>query len=251
MKRGILLILVVAFTVALSTTPAEAIIGVEGRYWFTDLDGTVKSSEGALSGSDVDFVDDLALEDDDSFRGRITLELGSHRFRYSQEDFGWSGQSTLSRTVEFMGKSYTVGTAITSNLDLEYQRFSYDYALFDTLGNRVGFILEVKHFDLEARLQAPGLGFDEKESFDAYLPSIGLSVQVGLPVFLSFGAELTGIGIGGDAYLYDGEVMVNFSPFPLMTLSGGYRQLKIHVEDGEDQFDMTLKGPFVNLAVGF
>lgn len=251
MKKSLFIFFLTAALVAAAHSPASALIGVEARYWFTDLDGTVKSSEGGLGGTEIDFTDDLGMEDENYFRGRITLEFGNHRLRLSNESFGWDGQSTLTRTVNFMGKSYTASSAITSKLEIDYQRLSYDYALFNTLGNRVGFIMEIKHFDVEARLQAPALGFDEKESFDGYLPTIGVSVKAGLPVMLSFEAEVTGIGIS-DAYLYDGEVMVNFTPFPFITLSGGYRQFEIHAEDGEDdEFNLTVKGPFLNLAAGF
>jgi hypothetical protein len=115
-------------------------------------------------------------------------------------------------------------------------------------------ILEVKYFDIDAKLEAPNVvpAIDESESLDAPVPTVGLAFQLGLPFLLNFGGEVTGITAGRYGYLVDAEAAINFNPLPLFTLSGGYRYFKLKAEDDDDfELDFDLQGPFLTLRVGF
>ena len=79
----------------------------------------------------------------------------------------------------------------------------------------------------------------------------GIAAQVGLPFLFSVGGEITGISLGSDAYLVDGEAMVNLKPAPFVIISGGYRVFKLHLENDDDLADITVKGPFVMLKADF
>ena len=59
------------------------------------------------------------------------------------------------------------------------------------------------------------------------------------------------MGIGSEAYIIDGEAMVNLKPAPFVVISGGYRIFKLHLESDDDLADLTVKGPFVMLRADF
>jgi hypothetical protein len=248
--------LAVAATLALASffgvRDAGALVDVEARYWFTSFDETLNASSGGVTGTDIDVVEDLDMDGGKSFwEGRVTLELGSHRLRYSFMPLSWDGTETLTKDLTFAGRQYTASTDVYSEFDIAYHRLGYEYDFIDVLDNRVGVIAELKYFDGEARLAATALGFDESESLAAPIPAIGVAAQVGLPFLLSVGGEITGITLGSQAYLVDVEAAVNVKPMPFVSLSAGYRFLTLHLEQDDNSADMTLQGPYIMLKGDF
>jgi len=235
-----------------TTATANAVVDIDGRYWLSTLGSNVKISSASVVGTNIDFVDDLGFDKTKGFlEGRITLSFGKHRLRYGFVPLKWSGSKTLAQSVTFNGKTYTASTKVDSDLDLTYHRLGYEYDFIDMLSNRLGVIFEIKYFDVSAGLRAPALGLDESESLKAPVPTVGIAAQVGLPLLFNVGGEATGVAIGSKAYLFDGEVAVNFKPLPLVVISGGYRVFKLHLEDNNDEADFKLKGPFLQVRADF
>lgn len=251
MKRFFMILLAVPVLV-LSAGSAGAVVDLEGRYWFTDLGAEVKSTGGGLAGTDIDFVDDLGLDDNEGFfEGRITLELGSHSLRYAFIPLSWDGTGTLAADVNFGGRTYSATTAVTSEINVNYHRLGYKYDFIDTLDNKLGVIVEVKYLETEAKIKESSSGIERTESLNAPVPAVGLAGQLSLPFLFDISAEVTGITLGSDAYLVDGEAAINLKPVPFVKISGGYRYFTLHLEDDEDKADVTLKGPFVGLRADF
>ncbi len=246
--RKLSLLLAVVFVLAFGQK-AYAVVDVEARYWFTEFDDTVRVTDGGLPGTDIDLVDDLGVGDENFVEGRITLELGSHRLRYGYMPLKWEGSKNLTKTINFNGTTYSASTDVESELQMDYHRLAYEYDFIDTLDNRLGIIFEVKYFDGEASLTTTGV--DERESFQVPIPTVGIAAQVSLPFLLSVGGEVTGISLGSDAYIVDGEAMVNFEPLPFFAISDGYRVFKLHLENDDDLADISVKGPFVMLRAVF
>lgn len=251
--RKIFLAAVFVFAAVLCTsTPASAILKVDGRYWFTTFSDTVKLSSGSVAGTNINFVDDLNVDDKKNFwDGRITLELGSHKLRYGFMPLSWTGTKTLSQSVVFNGRTFSASTTVDTKLKADYHRLGYEYDIIDLLDNKLGVIFEVKYFDADARLSASSLGVNESGTLKAPIPTVGVAAQVGLPFLVNIGGEVTGISAGSKIYLVDGEAALNFKPAPFVVISGGYRVMKFHVEKSNDKVDLTLKGPFVMLRANF
>ncbi|HAO94234.1 MAG: hypothetical protein A2X93_08420 [Deltaproteobacteria bacterium GWC2_56_8] len=249
MKKFLAASLVFAATLATAAT-ASAVVDVEGRYWFTNMDGTVQVSNGAV-GTELDIVDDLGMEDKNFFEGRVTLELGSHKLRYGYMPLKWSGSTTLTESVTFAGQTYTASADVDSELNLAYHRLGYEYDFIDLLNNKLGVIVELKYFDGDASLASAALGLDESETFKLPIPTVGVAAQVGLPMIFSVGGEITGISLGSSAYLVDAEAAVNLKPAPFVIISGGYRIFKMHAESDNDLAEVSLSGPFLSLRADF
>ncbi|MFQ5735270.1 MAG: hypothetical protein ACE5GY_00220 [Thermodesulfobacteriota bacterium] len=250
--KKILLAFAVFLAAVSFSSKASAVVDVDARYWFTNLSSDITASSGSIAGTNVDFVNDLGVDETKGFvEGRITLELGSHKIRYAFVPLKWDATSTLAQQVIFGGKTYTASTPVESELNVNYHRLGYEYDIIDMLDNHLGFIFELKYFDGNARLKATSLGLDENENFNVPIPTVGVSAQVSLPFLFSVGGEVTGITLGGNAYLVDGEAAFNFKPAPFVVVSGGYRLFKIHVEKDLDKGDLTVKGPFLNVRADF
>lgn len=241
---------VAIFLLILSSSTAHALLKVEGRYWFSNLDSEIKYTEAGIMGTEINLIDDLGMDDSENFQeGRITLEMGNHKLRYAYTPLSWDGQKAITQSIEFGGKTYTATTQVDSSLDLKYHRLGYEYDFLDVLDNKIGVIFEIKYFDIDARLKATGI--DESTTAKAPIPTIGVTGQVAIPFLFSVGGELSGITLGSRGYLFDGEVVVSYHPLPLITISGGYRILKMKLEEGDDKALFDLKGPFLVLRAGF
>jgi hypothetical protein len=241
---------VAIFLLILSSSTAHALLKVEGRYWFSNLDSEIKYTEAGIMGTEINLIDDLGMDDSENFQeGRITLEMGNHKLRYAYTPLSWDGQKTIIEGIQFGGVPYTAGTLVDSSLDLKYHRLGYEYDFLDVLDNKIGVIFEIKYFDIDARLKATGI--DESTTAKAPIPTIGVTGQVAIPFLFSVGGELSGITLGSRGYLFDGEVVVSYHPLPLITISGGYRILKMKLEEGDDKALFDLKGPFLVLRAGF
>ncbi len=252
MRRTVTAFLALFFVLAFPGSKAFALVKAEGRYWFTSLNSSVKVTEANIIGTNIDLVDDLGVGDSENFwEGRITLELGSHKLRYSYMPMKWDGSKTISKDIVFKGKTYTASTVVDSELDIKYHRLTYEYDIIDTLDNRLGILLEVKYFDIDASLKDSTLVLDESESIKVPLPSVGLTANIGLPLLLNVGGEVTGVSLGNYGYIVDAEAAVNFKPLPFITVSGGYRYLKLHVEVNDDEGDFELNGPYALLRASF
>ena len=229
--KKILLLMVVSALSLFAYSNAEAIVHVEGRYWFTSLDSKVKVTDAK-----------------NFWEARVDLNLGSYHLRYAYMPLSWDGSKTITQSINFQGKTYSASTKVDSSLDILYQRLGYRYDIIDTLGNKIGIIFDVKVLDIDARLNAPGI--DKSYSVTAPIPTIGLGAQVGLPFLFSFGGEVTGMAYG-DNQLIDWEASLNFNPIPFTTISGGYRAFALNVKDKDNKVDFALAGPFLMVNVGW
>src|SRR3989338_7280012 len=166
--KKILLLMVVSALSLFAYSNAEAIVHVEGRYWFTSLDSNVKVTDASLVGTEIDLVDTLGMDDKKNFwEGRIDMNLGSHHLIYGHMPLSWTGQKTITQSVTFAGQTYTASTKVDSSLDILYQRLGYRNDIIDMLGNRLGIIFDIKLLDIEAKLKVPAIGVDKAYSVTA------------------------------------------------------------------------------------
>src|SRR3972149_3029492 len=237
--KKILLLMVVSALSLFAYSNAEAIVHVEGRYWFTSLDSKVKVTDASLVGTEIDLVDTLGMDDKKNFwEARVDLNLGSHHLRYAYMPLSWDGSKTITQSINFQGKTYSASTKVDSSLDILYQRLGYRYDIIDTLGNKIGIIFDVKVLDIDARLNAPGI--DKSYSVTAPIPTVGLGAQIGLPFLFTVGAEVTGIAYNGN-HLIDGEALTNRHPIPVVPGARAEPVVAGTREVGDDKVDFKLK----------
>ena len=73
-----------------------------------------------------------------------------------------------------------------------------------------------------------------------------------------FDLPFTGVSVGGEANVisFDGDSVYDYNAYgqfevALLQLRAGYRQIAIDYEDGDDELDIDLGGPFVSAGVRF
>jgi hypothetical protein len=119
------------------------------------------------------------------------------------------------------------------------------------LGNKLGAIIEVKYFDIDASLKDTTAGKEATKRIALPMPAIGVAGRVALPFLFGVGGELTGMSLGSMAYVLDAEASADIKPIPFVSIEAGYRVLALHLDHSNSKASMTVKGPFVGLKAEF
>jgi hypothetical protein len=240
--------------VAANTVLAQnAVVEFEGRYWITNLSTEVKvTREG--KGTDINFKSDLDLADKNFPSGRFSLFINpNHRLTFSYTPISYNSDSNLKRTVEFLGETYALNTRVVTTLNLQYLRFGWTYQFVNVDGGKFKFgtMLEVKGVQGDVSLATPNLGIDNAWNFSAWLPALGLAMDINPAPFLNIFAEISGMAAGQYGTIWEAEAGVKFIPFKNFSISGGYRLVDFDARDDPDYAKIRLAGPFVGLSLRF
>lgn len=244
---GLLLVMVV-----FAASDVFAALSLEGRYWSTDLNSRIRIANGYSAGTEFNPVDDLGFKEKNKFwEVRAALGSDSNKVRYAYVPFQWSATTNLSRSIDFNGQTYSASTQVNSELDIKYHRLGWESSKADKSGSKVGFIFDIKYFDITASMQAPAAGLNEEKSLQAVVPTLGFVLQIALPYQISVGGEVTGVSAASDKYMIDAEAVASMKLAGFLTASAGYRVLKVHLEQDGNIGAFTLKGPFALLKAEF
>ena len=148
---------ILLLSLPLFTSCAAPAIEMEGRYWYPDLSLEAKVEGGGI-GTTIDFVDDLDVEDENFPMGRVKLYTGPNSWiRGEYLPISYDGDSMLTRSIIFDGKTSTVGARVITDFDFEYYRLGWGNQFF-SFGDgllQVGPLFEIKGYQLDASLVSP------------------------------------------------------------------------------------------------
>jgi len=216
------------------------------------LDSTVKVVDNAI-GADVKLVDDLGFDErKDFYEGRLQVKFAQkHKINIAYLPLKWDADKIITKTLEFSGKTYTVGTRVQSSADLKLFKVGYEY---DFLAGKYGFFgaaFDVLVAGVSVQLKAPALVIDEKEDKTLPLPMIGLIGRVYPIKWVNLTARVSGLPLGSYGHIIDAEASLQINPIKYIGISGGYRYLGANLKYEDNSLDFKLDGPFVNLQIRF
>ncbi len=250
------LVALVAFLclVGFQSTGYSLEFGARAYYWFPGLKANMKVDQGGTAGTDINVKDDLGVDNKGIPAVEVYAGKGKHHFSLMYSQVHYSGSATLSRDITFKGSTFTAGTAVQSDLKTRMLDFEYQYDLLNLenilAGFSIGAIGKVKYLDGEAEMKSATV--DQKETFGVPIPMVGLGAHLGLLAnILEARAKATGMGYGGNVF-YDAMADISVTPFPFMDIHGGYRIMKLKVDNVSNVFvDTEFSGPYLGLTVGF
>jgi hypothetical protein len=201
----------------------------------------------AIGESEVDFVKEFAIENKRFTEYRIVAKAGrKHKIRFNYVPFEYNEETTLSRTVTFGGRTFTVGLPATADLKWQMWKFGYEWDAVVADRGFFGIIGELKHNKISASLSSP-LGAELTEA-TAPVPTIGV-IGRGYPARnVSVTAEFTGFKVPGgfsdefNARLFDLDIYgtVNFGRTVGVQL--GYRSVVAEYLVEDDAGNLEMKG---------
>ncbi len=230
-------------------------------YWFPTADMTISSESLGLTGTDINFKNDLGLTDQKFPAFHLQLRAGGSKLRFEYIPISYSQSATLRQDIVFNGQRYRVGLPVDSVLDWKAYRIGYEYDFLRRPRGYLGFILEAKYTDVSATLStAPSETTSPISEFDrarAPIPAIGGTGRVYLAPNLAVTADITGFRLpssvvkDASGHFLDVDVYgtLNFTKY--VGVQGGYRAFDVGYAFKTDSGSLTMKGPYFGGVVRY
>jgi len=253
MKRMFLIFIcfLVVFAMVLPVSAFE--LGIRGYYWFPELSGVIRADDAGIVGTELDLEDDLGFDNESYPVVEVFAGIGKHHLNLAFYNLDYDGDTVLTKDIYFNGELFQVNERIATSLEYDNYDVMYRYDLIDLenflAGGSLGLVARVMVFDGSASITSATV--TTKEDFTAPIPMVGANIHVGiLKDILEARVLVTGIGYS-DNTVFDGQAEISLTPFPFLDIHGGYRFLKIDVEEDDVKLDFDDSGLYVGLTLSF
>jgi len=246
------LLLIAAPSSAQSVLPPEsAHVEVGAMWWKPEPQITISS--GNLS-SDIDFVNDLGIENERFREIRVTLKPGlKHKIRFAYIPIRYAEEGkVLSRTITFRGVTYNVNLPVNTVLNWDFYRFAYEWDFVAGRRGFVGVVGDVKYNKLDAQLASP-IG-NESTKQTVPVPTVGGIARVYVSQYASVTGEFTGLKFDRTDFrgkFYDFDVYGQLNLNRSLAAQVGYRSVKVDYFVDADEGDLNLKGIYFGAVARF
>ncbi|MCJ7538504.1 MAG: hypothetical protein MUO88_02455 [Desulfobacterales bacterium] len=228
-------------------------LGVRGYYWFPELSGVIRVDDAGIVGTELDLGDDLGVDNEIYPVIEVFAGIGKHHLSLACYKLDYDGDTVLTKDIYFNGELFHVNEMIASSIEYDNYDVMYRYDLIDLenflAGGSLGLVARLMVFDGSASMASATV--TTKEDFTAPIPMVGANFHVGiLKDLIEARVLVTGIGYS-DNKVFDGQAEISLTPFPFLDIHGGYRFLKIDVEEDDVKLDFENPGFYVALTVSF
>jgi hypothetical protein len=256
--RAISAVLVCAVLEAGCSTPQ---FGLEPRFSPARISGTFATTGGS-GNSSVD-LGDLGLNDNEfQAGGRVDVKWGSPHLTASYTPSSFDGDSVLSSPITVGGTTISAGTSVHSDVTLDVSSAEMTFDLLPVPDVELGLGLGVGYVDFRTKVHdtSGGNSIDtsEKEPIPLLAGRVGWDIWRFRAEVLATGFGYSSGGTSLDYYDVDADVRFNFIGHDSRLkgwISAGYRQIgaDLAYDDSGSRIksDVTLKGPFVGVVLGF
>jgi hypothetical protein len=231
---------------------AQTSLELTGRYWIPQMSTRVRVEANGF-GTDIDARRDLGMDDANFPAGAVEFRHGRTRLRFDYTPIDYSGDQTVTRTVLFGGREYTVGTRVVSDLEVRHLQLSWSYQLVNIREGlfRLGPLMEIDGFLLRGSLAAPSLSVDRTEDLKVGLPAIGALMTIQPHRAVEIYAQMAGLKVGDYGSYVGSDSGVKVRPWKHVVLTGGYRTFNLNARVSPDFAHVRLGGPFVGAGLRF
>lgn len=245
------------FSLIIAAQASAFELGARAYLWFPDLKNQeIQSTTSDIKDSSIKPQDMLGIGNKATYSVEAYGGLKKHHVSFMYTPFNYSESSVLTSALKFNGMTYNPGTAVQSDLaysmfDLKYQ---YDLINMENIlaGFSIGAIGQIKYTTGSFKLNAAGVGFDQKKSFDSIIPMIGVGAHIGLIAnLLEMRAQATVGAYNSNNYSYEALADISVTPFPFVDINAGYRMVQLKIDRDNYKMDSLHTGPYIALTVGF
>ena len=222
-------------------------------YYEHNPSGTIE-----YQGDSIDLKDDFKWKKESDVFAKLYIEhpiplLPNIKLGYSS--FGHSGSGILNKNIKFSNQTYNTTSKIDSTFDLDMYDLTLYYELVD-VGLDLDLGVNVKYID--GSVSAKGVGgtppkpINESTSFSVPVPMVYAKARVPIPATdIALRVEGNYVSYSGNQF-YDFEAGVRYSFALGVGLEGGYKSMKLKLDDVDDlTLDTTFSGAYAKLVWDF
>jgi hypothetical protein len=218
---------------------------------------SISSEALGIPGSDIDFKQDLGLNDSRFGELHLTLRPSTkHKLRFQYIPISYSQQGhTITRDIVFNGQLYRASLPVNWTLDWKAYRFGWEYDFIYRDRGFAGFILDFKYTDVQASLASPLT--EEFVRARAPIPAIGGIGRFYIAPNVSITGELTMLKVPDsvsedfDAHYTDLDIYGTFNFTSNFGAQAGYRTFDLGYLNDDDTGAFVLKGLYFGLVARY
>jgi len=239
----LLMVLVLVLGTVAMARAAESRDGqweISAGVWMPAISGNIKQgNDSANLKGDLGLSDPTSLILGVRYSWRPDTSLALSYFNIDS-----SGSSTLSKNINYGGKTYPVNSAITSKLTFSSLEAAYERALYQAEGGgQLNYILGLK--SVSAKVGVYQGATTSEVSGSAVIPEIGLSGRA--PFSDAFGVHARVTWIGGSAAGISGSMTdlsggLDYNFTPDFSINADYRYINIQGNANNDNIDAGFGG---------
>lgn len=233
-----------------------------GFFPFIDSNIRLNSDESGIPGTEIDFENDLALDETlptifGTLRWRITPR---HRLEGAYFQLHRDGLTTAEDEIRFGDLVVPVGVRVDSSLDVDLGRVTYGYSFFNNGRTEVGILIGAHIASIDATLSiagqvgngGPNAVLSDSGDLTAPLPHVGLLATYAFTPNLVSQARLVGFYLSiGDytGWLIQGNLDVTWQFARHFGLGAGMQYFNFSLDVDTANFDGDFSFDFIGPAV--
>lgn len=236
-----------------STQLQADVIGfqVGASSWTPDYSGKFALDDSSSGGTLIDIENDLGF--DDESHSDIWLKIEHPipivpNFKLVSSDLDGSASSTLTRSIDYGGETFSASADIDTRFDMTNTEFTLYYELLD---NWINFDagLTIRQYDGRAAISSSSTS--ASEDLDFALPMLYVDARVDLP-FTGFFVDSTMNTISvDDNSIADINVSLGYESDFGLGGRVGYRSLALEFDESDLDVDLEFEGTYLNLFYHF
>jgi hypothetical protein len=214
----------------------------EYREFRPKLTGDVRKSSGTQTGTLLDVITDLGIEDERTFevRGTLQIRLG-HRLRGSYTPLSYNGSAQARRDFHYGDTNFERLDEVRTSIKGGYYSGAYEWDFLRGPRGYLGALIGAKVFDVDSILVNVDKNERETDTTRAPIPVLGVTSRV-YTGRVSLEGEFSGLTVGDRGSLWEFDTSVRVHLSDRLAVQGGYRRLSLRAKDGNDEGDMLLGG---------
>jgi len=222
-----LLLLLPAIVLAQNAQDEDFRFELTASAWQTGISGTVQSGGLALA-----LHNDLALGDTWTFFGKVVFKPARrHRLIVEGSPYYFGGTTSLSRTITYDGRTYTINAAVKSNASLAYVFGGYQFDLISRARAHFGLEAGGAYLNGTGTISTLTNGISGTRTEIIGLPLAGAEFRVFFgPAHMNLNGEAKGMSFDGYGDYFQGVVNVG-AGFRQLMFQVGYQYLNADIHE--------------------
>lgn len=229
---------------------ADEALSLKLGYMSLNPSGQIAAGAG---GTRID-TNQLRTRRSNNVQVEAAVQWGNHRLSAAYVPIRFSGDSTLTVPIKFLGITFPVSIPLNSAIRTDLYDIAYTYYLINMDDTpyrlRIGIEGSVKILQTELTLSDLGNNISATASSTSIIPTIGARGRIAISDTVGLVGRVGYMQNSSD-HLLDTGAQLEFSPRPNLGIYGGYRYMNVKLDNHGVFADIHIAGPYVGGMLRF